>query len=377
LCAANIRFDAFAASSYQRLLISISGSKDYNNGLHTIEGNGGSTNYRSMMVAGTIMIKQGQYASASVFSSNDNSYRIHSESGFSCHKFSTNYGFHADKNGNQGFGRGWREIKGYRTGGALGLYNVGGGFSTSTGRYTAPVSGIYFCGAVVRVDGLANNGYMRLNLNLNGGADVNNGFHAIRGNKGSTNYGSINVAGTIKLNKGQYVSLYGYASNDNGWTVQSESGWGCHQMGTNIGFHADASADQVFGKGWKQLTKWRTSGNNELYAVGGGMTASQYTAPEAGYYACATQVRLDSANNVYFRVVIAINGQADIHNGLHVIEGNQGDTNYRTMRLAGTIYLKKGERTSVHVFSANDNSYRVQSESGFSCHKFVTYTKKC
>merc|ERR1719174_2474672 len=62
----------------------------------------------------------------------------------------------------------------------------------------------------------------------------------------------------------------------------------------------------------------------------------------------------------------------DIHNGLHVSDGNQGSTNYRSMRIVGTVYLKKGERTSVHVYSQSDNSYRVQSESGFSCHKFIT-----
>jgi len=382
LCAANVRLDGFQAASYSRLLITINGAKDVNNGLHTIEGRGGSTNYRSMMVTGTLMINKGQYASVYVYSSNDNSYTIQSESGFSCHRFSTKVGFHAEKNGNLPMGKGWKEISNFRTAGAAGLYNVGGttastnGFNNANGRFYAPVDGVYFCGAMVRMDGASTAGYFRLNMNLNGGADVNNGFHAIRGNKDSSNYGSLNIAGSVYLKKKQYLSLYAYSYSDNSWSVQSESGWGCHQMGTSIGFHADMSADQVFKRGWSRVTKWRTAGNNELYALKGGInTQGYYTAPEQGYYACASQVRIDAGSSTYFRLVIAINGQADVNNGLHAIDGAQGSTNYRTMRLAGTIYLKKGEKTSVHVYSATDNSYRVQHESGFSCHKFAPADK--
>merc|ERR1719155_424742 len=168
------------------------------------------------------MIKKGQYLSVHVFSSNDNSYTIRTETGFSCHAFSTMHGFHADKNGNQGFGRSWREVTNFR-----------------------------------------------INMVLNRGADLNNGFHGIRGNKGSTNYGTISVAGSVYLQTGNRISTYLYSSSDNSFIVQSESGFGCHQMGTRIGFHADASGDQVFGRGWARLARWRTSGNNELYALGG------------------------------------------------------------------------------------------------------------
>merc|ERR1712037_557486 len=116
---------------------------------------------------------------------------------------------------------------------------------------------------------------------------------------------------------------------------------------------------------------WRTSGNNELYALGGGLTSSTwYVAPQAGYYMCAAQLRVDSASNTRFRMIIALNNGMDTHGGLHVSDGNQGSTNYRTMRIMGTIYLKKSDRTSVHVYSASDNSWRLQHESGFSCHKF-------
>lgn len=107
LCSANVRFDSFTkAKSYSSVLIAIDGDKDRNNGMSTVEGNGGSTNYRSMMVSGTLQLKgggvgKGQYASVFTFSAGDNSYVVQSESGFSCHQLDTNVGFHADKDGHQ------------------------------------------------------------------------------------------------------------------------------------------------------------------------------------------------------------------------------------------------------------------------------------
>merc|ERR1712032_1741796 len=257
-----------------------------------IESNGGSTNWRGMSVGGTVMIKKGQYLSVQTYSSNDNSYYIRTETGFSCHAFSTKYGFHADKNGNQGFGRHWREVTNFRTSGTYALYNIGGGFNAGQGRYYAPSTGYYFCSNLLRLDSASAAGYFRINMVLNRGADVNNGFYGIRGNKGSTYYGTLGGAGSVRLSKGWTMSTYLYSSSDNSFIVQSESGFGCHQMAGGVGFHADAY-------------------------------------------------------------------------------GDQGSTNYRSMRLMGTVYLKKGTKTSVHVYSQSDNSWRLQHESGFSCHKFV------
>lgn len=229
---------------------------------------------------------------------------------------------------------------------------------------------------MIRLDGASTLSYFRVNINLNNQADVNNGFHVIRGNKGSFNYGSLNVAGSIYLTKGNTVSVYSYSRSDNFYTVQTESGWGCHMMGTGVGFHADLSQSIKFKAGWSRVSKWRTAGNNELYASGGSPNAQgYYVAPESGYFMCATQVRVDQVlSTSRFRLIIAINGQIDIHNGLHVNDGNMGSTNYRSLRVAGTVYLKKGERTSVHVYTA-DQQWTLQTESGFSCHKFVTKSK--
>merc|ERR1719454_1037209 len=140
------------------------------------------------------MIKKGEYVNVVVYSSNDNNYYIRSERGFSCHRFSTKVGFHADKLGTSSFSRGWKLVPNWRVTGAKSLYNVGGGYNRNSGVYSAPSQGSYFCGAMIRLDSASRFSYFRVNLNLDGKPDVNNGLHVIRGNRGATNYGSLNVA---------------------------------------------------------------------------------------------------------------------------------------------------------------------------------------
>ena len=382
LCNANVRLDGFAKTGFSRLLIAVNGKTDVNNGLHTIEGNGGSTNYRSMMISGTIEIKKGDYTSVFVYSSNDNKYTIQDQSGFSCHRFDSMQGFHAEKAANQKMAKGVSPITGWRVSGSKGLYNVGGGFNINNGRYVVPRNGIYYCAAMIRMDGTNSaTSNFRLNLVVNSEVDYSNGFHAYRGNKASSNYGSLNLAGTLNVKKADFISLITFSSADTTWTVSSESGWGCQRMNTKVGFHADQSADQPFQTGWNRITAWRTAGNGELYAMGDAKLDSGYfTAPVQGYYACAAQVVIEfasSADDSYFRLLIGINNQMNVNNGMHAIDGNGGSWNRRSMRVAGTVYLKKGNRVSVNIYSKKDVKWTAQHASGFSCHLFTTHVVDC
>ena len=315
--------------------------------------------------------------------------------GFSCNMFTTAVGFHAEKIANQKMSKKWVEVKGWRTSGEPGLYAVGGGFTapkppyTSNGRYAAPVEGAYFCSVQLRLDGSSRkSGYFRLNLVLNSGKDPNNGFHAIDANGLSTNFRSMGVAGTIYLRKKDNISPWMYSSDDSSYTAHSESGWGCHLMGSRVGFHADFTETVTFGVGWHRLMKWQTSTkvNKELYQLAGGVDKTGfYFAPQAGYYFCATQIRMDSATkDSIFRIIIGIDAQTTANNGLHAIGGNGESTNYRSMRVAGTIYLQQRQKVSVHVYSQTDKSFRIQTESGrhrisrqYTCTHMHTHTHLC
>ena len=205
----------------------------------------------------------------------------------------------------------------------------------------------------------------------------------------------MHMAGTLHLTKGTTVSVHVYSRSDAYFRVQRESGFSCHMFGVptckdgstviatempvpcepDTGANADLAVASVDGRrGWTEVHNWRTSGDPALYNAGGNMDVKtgRFTAHYNGYYLCSAQVRLDgAASSSYFRTVIAINGNRNGNNGLHVIDGNGGSTNARTLSVTGTIQLKAGQHTSVFVYSSGD-SYKIQSESGFSCHRFST-----
>ena len=77
--------------------------------MSVIDGNGGAA-LRTLSVTGTVELKKGQYVSMWIYSSGD-SYTINSESGFSCHRFTTTVGFHADKSSNTNVNKkGWQQV---------------------------------------------------------------------------------------------------------------------------------------------------------------------------------------------------------------------------------------------------------------------------
>jgi len=216
-----------------------------------------------------------------------------------------------------------------------------------------------------------------MGLSRNQETDINNGFHAIGGNYGSTNYRSMRVAGNAWINNGETVSLFVYSSSDT-YTAQSESGFGCHKLATDIGFHADLNADQSFGSGWRRVTNWRTGGNEFLYSKGTGFTQDgYYVAPHDGYYICTSVMRIDSADrHRMFHLHLTVNDNQDRHNGLQAVNG-YGSNNYRPLIVAGSVYMEQNSKLAVWIYSNGDNSWRAQSESGFGCHLIETYADDC
>merc|ERR1711881_200653 len=100
--------------------------------------------------------------------------------------------------------------------------------------------------------------------------------------------------------------------------------------------------DQSMGNGWRRATNWRSVGNEFLYAKGGGFKGDgYYLAPQSGYFICSAVMRLDSADRSrYLRLLITVNENKDINNGLHAMNG-YGSSDYRPLTVAGSIYLEE------------------------------------
>ena len=58
-------------------------------------------------------------------------------------------------------------------------------------------------------------------------------------------------------------------------------------------------------------------GPSEMFAPATG----KFTAPYDGYYWVSASVRIDDANGQYFRLIVAVNNNLNVNNGLHAIRG--------------------------------------------------------
>ena len=97
--------------------------------------------------------------------------------------------------------------------------NTGSNYSTSTKRFTAPVTGNYFISASIStIGGAGTFSYLSSEIWVNGIRRIVGGWDG-----GGTSYGNTSVSGVVSLNANDYVELYCEASKT--FTVASGAGY--------------------------------------------------------------------------------------------------------------------------------------------------------
>ena len=126
---------------------------------------------------------------------------------------------------------GWVEIGSWSTTPTVSrkhIHDIGNHFNETNGRFIAPVDGLYFVSAQVRVDNI-NADWWRLLVTINGNQDLHNGLHAImNSDAASSAFGSLSVSGVVKLDANDYLSVQVYSHSDTSWSIVGESGFSAY-----------------------------------------------------------------------------------------------------------------------------------------------------
>ena len=137
---------------------------------------------------------------------------------------------------------GWTEVAGeaWSTEGYKGLLGHAS-FDEASGRFTAPNAGIYFATATIRLDG-ATDGYFSTAI-LTNGADsfdgsFNTGMSVLSGDL-ADNYNDMTCAGLRKLEAGDILSVWVYASGDTDYTIwENSAGFSAVALRSKVAFSA-------------------------------------------------------------------------------------------------------------------------------------------
>ena len=90
--------------------------------------------------------------------------------------------------------------------------NIGSGYSSSTGRFTAPVSGFYQFNFVSTIIFSGSSNYLAVYPYVNGSGVGTTRIREIPTNANASSYGGINGSFAFYLNANDYVELFGYSN---------------------------------------------------------------------------------------------------------------------------------------------------------------------
>lgn len=122
------------------------------------------------------------------------------------------------------------------TSGGHGLHNIGNHYNTSTGVFTVPITGLYFCQGHIRWEtgNFTQNSYIRTYIGVSGSGHSGNGYvlAQIHGmNEAFTSYFSQSVTGVAYLSSGDEVVLKGGMNGGGAELHTAESSFGVTFLG--------------------------------------------------------------------------------------------------------------------------------------------------
>eukprot|EP00730_Choanoeca_flexa_P018080 TRINITY_DN8774_c0_g1_i4.p1 TRINITY_DN8774_c0_g1~~TRINITY_DN8774_c0_g1_i4.p1 ORF type:complete len:774 (+),score=229.29 TRINITY_DN8774_c0_g1_i4:196-2322(+) len=313
-------------------------------------------------------------------SSTDTSWAVSSNSMLSVFSIHPTEGLLAELTGTVAVkAKGWFYPTNWRTSGFSSAWaDAPGGFTD--GKYTVDQDGVFIVTYTQRIDrATADGSRMRLAIALNGTPLEDGGIHAFDDSPGNSH--SMSVTGAIYAKKGDTIRPAVWSRTDDDYTLGTNAGFSLARVETKVAFNADLNGSVAVTRKSRQVLRgdWRTSGANTLFNIGQGFDEELgvFTAPLAGYYFVAINIRLDTNDARYYRIFVKSSSDSGFHEtaassirGASYVGARVTQKPFQSVTPTGVMKLNKGDQLSVWVEIPNESSaktpYTVQDESGFS-----------
>ena len=399
LVLANVRLDGADTGDMVSAAIAINGATDAGNGMTVRQHNiasavaaTGTVGMWTLTVCGVVNLAVGNTINVAVSLPTDADFYVQHETGFHAVSLQTVAGFAAAFSAQATISAQagvWQELVAFVPSGP-GMFDqpTASGvsvFDQSTGRFTAPETGLYFASASIRVSGVADANTVRVKIAMNGAAgDTEGSGLSTLGADAPNSNGNRHdvVAGVLQLNQSDTLSVWINVDAGASFSVEPESSFTAVAMESPEGFEVQLVADMDVtnqGNSFVEVAGYRTADTNtespSLFATtlsalgfssGLNLATGRYTAAFAGVYFSHATVRFASANlGNYIRVAIALNGQANdaANGGLSAISGEIDDRT-KDIDASGLLSLDVGDYFSVWVQIAGNERPNAQQLAG-------------
>eukprot|EP01046_Picozoa_sp_COSAG06_P006713 COSAG06_NODE_319_length_17585_cov_7.462466_4_plen_1588_part_00 len=345
-----------------------------------------------LSVSCMVHLAVGDYTSLNVFGNADSEFRVAGEGcGFSMALLDTHISFSAAHRGSQHMinasspvGNGFTEVSAGTTYTTT-TYPTLWSYRTldkQTGRFTAPLAGVYLTSGTVRLDH-ADDGYFGFAMLVNGNRRNvwSNGMNIIAGDT-ADNYDALTVSGVRQLQQNDYLSLWVYSNHDQDFIINGNNGGFSaalidpdgQGLSATVACSGSGKTKNVREVGWTELGAcdggepgWIADGSYSpgLFAFGNNFdpNTGRFTVSEYGMYYTSASIRIDQANDGIFALGVLTNGEQSFTGGVTSMQAALA-SNYDNFVTVGIRALQQGEFLSVWVYSETDASYRTQGDRG-------------
>ena len=272
----------------------------------------------------------------------------------------------------------WTNITNWQT-----KLHIGGSFTSSSGVFVIPVSGVYHSTAIVilgNADSTIVGSEYKLAI-MSNGVQVTGLYADISGPKtvpSARRYYPLFVSGSFKATKGDVITLAVYSSQDRDYTIFELSSWSLFLLvestdATQTGFSASKNLQQNFlstvGNTWYVTDKWKAATNG----VGSFYTPSlihfddgkSVTIQTTGFYLISANIHIQrEASPSVIKMALFVQGELQ-QNGISY--ENIRKWNSFTLHFSGVAFLMQGDILQLMISStAKFDGLMIHKESGFS-----------